>query len=300
MKAMLRGVSGPAMGMEVVLEPGVTVLVGRHANATLPVPNDSYLSGRHCELTLTDQGVVLRDVGSSNGTFVDEERIQAFLLPGDGSFRAGGSVFRIELNVVSVPSVFDLLSSQPEAVYAVLDAARDPAIYPMLLTSGGFYTSLYAGQAALKLEAVSPYLVYLPPQSALLQRIVESGWGQSWGIFLTSSQSAETVWHELRRSLMVTMEETGKYVYFRFYDPRVLRVFLPVADPEQRAQLFGTISSVLMEAEDGSAMLRFAARAAFPEPEIMAVQVAAKKAAQPTPLPNPGDEGTRMFKVGSR
>ena len=257
MKATLRGISGPAAGIEVTLEPGRVVSVGRHATCTVPVVGDPFLSGRHFEITLTERGIALHDFGSSNGTFFNKERIREQLFQGGETFLAGRNAFRVQIAEAQPLSPLDVLSTQPEPLYAVLDAARDPAIYPMLLTSGAKYTSLYTGQSALKLEAVSPYLAYLPPRCELLKKIVTQGWGNAWGIFLTSNQAPETVWHELRRSLMVTMEDTGKWVYFRFYDPRVLRVFMRMADQQQLRELTGTMSGMLMEDENPASLLHF-------------------------------------------
>ena len=44
---------------------------------------------------------------------------------------------------------------------------------------------------------------------------------------------------------------------FRYYDPRVLRKFLPTCTPEQIAAFFGPADSVLIENEDGTELLRF-------------------------------------------
>jgi len=46
----------------------------------------------------------------------------------------------------------------------------------------------------------------------------------------------------------------GKDMYFRFYDPRVLRVFLPTCTPEELSDFFGPIAGFLIEsAERGHA-----------------------------------------------
>jgi hypothetical protein len=44
---------------------------------------------------------------------------------------------------------------------------------------------------------------------------------------------------------------------FRYYDPRVLRVFLPTCDPAQLWQIFGPIQRFDMEGADSSQFLRF-------------------------------------------
>ncbi len=244
------------MGMEVPLDDKRGATVGRNLSCAVALPGDSFLSGSHFEVLLVDGRVVVRDPGSTNGTFVNGARLREHVLQPGELILAGKSTFQVEISSTELPTVVDVLSSQTDPLYAVLDMARDPAMFPLLLSSGAQYTCLYTGPSATKLENVAPYLVQLPPRCELLQKIVEEGWGNSWGIFLTSSQAPQTVWHELRRSLMVTLETTQKFVYFRFYDPRVLRTFLPLADAQQRQEFFGTISSFLMEDEDAGAVLR--------------------------------------------
>src|SRR5687767_12973437 len=43
---------------------------------------DPKVSRRHCQIALTDQGIVLEDLGSKNGTFIENVRVmQALLAP---------------------------------------------------------------------------------------------------------------------------------------------------------------------------------------------------------------------------
>jgi DNA-binding NtrC family response regulator len=64
--------------------------VGRDASADLCVP-DPEVSALHCELRATAEGVVLRDLGSRNGTFVGDLRIRECLLTGPRTLRVGGT-----------------------------------------------------------------------------------------------------------------------------------------------------------------------------------------------------------------
>jgi hypothetical protein len=56
--------------------------VGRDSENHFPIPHPS-VSAVHCQLVLTAEGVLLRDLGSTNGTFIDGSRVeQAVLRPG--------------------------------------------------------------------------------------------------------------------------------------------------------------------------------------------------------------------------
>lgn len=140
-------------------------------------------------------------------------------------------------------------------VWAVLDCARDPAIYLALLESRTEFRCLYSGTLPRALEMVAPQLVELTPTSRLLARWLDEGWGDSWGVFIHIADPAN-LRHHLRKFLKVH-DEQGKRLLFRYYDPRVLRAFLPTCLPEESQQLFGPISAYFCEASDATSLIEF-------------------------------------------
>ena len=145
-----------------------------------------------------------------------------------------------------------------EPLYAVLDSARDPMVLPLLMQSDLEYESLYEGVKGQQLMAVAPYLVKLPKDSELLEKLCDQ-WGESWGIYLTSRTPFKQLRRHFRRFLVVSLEG-GDRVFFRFYDPRVLRVYLPTCQPAEATQFFGSVSSYYLADENPKNLLRFAAR----------------------------------------
>ncbi len=76
----LAGVEGGAPGEGAVHTVDVDpVIVGRDPGVDLAVA-DPEVSGSHCELRAVGEGVLLRDLGSTNGTFVGSLRIREVLL----------------------------------------------------------------------------------------------------------------------------------------------------------------------------------------------------------------------------
>lgn len=72
---------GTPQAWEIPLPPG-TYCIGRVEENDFQIPHPS-VSASHCELVVDGQGVFLRDLDSSNGTFVDHNRIdEAWLQPG--------------------------------------------------------------------------------------------------------------------------------------------------------------------------------------------------------------------------
>ncbi|AUX31015.1 MULTISPECIES: DUF4123 domain-containing protein [Sorangium] len=151
------------------------------------------------------------------------------------------------------------LRQERSPLFAVVDAARDPRIRLLLGEAGEQTASLYTGFQGEILADVGPTLVHLPPGSTLLDALVDCGWGDSWGVFLTSNRPFGDVRKHLRRFLLVE-SGTGKQQYFRFYDPRVLRGFLPTCGPRKVEALFEEIEAFAMEAEDPGKLLRFTAQ----------------------------------------
>ena len=141
-------------------------------------------------------------------------------------------------------------------LFAILDSARAEVVPAKLEQSEAESVSLYKGEPEESLAHVAPYLVQLDPEGELLTWVSEQGWGDSWGVFLTSEASLEDLRQHFRRFLMVKDDE-GKRLYFRFYDPRVLRTYLPTCAADEIKLFFGPVVSYLLESEDGEQLLRY-------------------------------------------
>lgn len=92
--ACLVAVYGPGLGRRWDLTRA-ELLIGRDEGCDVPVALDT-VSRRHCIVSLRDGSVGVRDLGSTNGTFVNERPVgdrEAPLAPGD-RLRAGGAIFR--------------------------------------------------------------------------------------------------------------------------------------------------------------------------------------------------------------
>jgi hypothetical protein len=59
------------------------------------------------------------------------------------------------------------------------------------------------------------------------------------------------------RSFLRVTDEAGRRLIFRYYDPRVLRVYLPTCWPSELRDVFGPIDCFLMEGEDPMVLLNY-------------------------------------------
>ncbi len=142
-----------------------------------------------------------------------------------------------------------------DCLYAILDAARDPRIYPGLrrLAASDQVMPLYQGTTATELAAVAPYIICLGVTNRVFDWIWTEGWGENWGIFVWSLVSPDTVRHHFRRLTMVRTEN-GQRLLFRFYDPRVLLPFLRTCNEEQLSEMFGPMQCFMLETQEGAAL----------------------------------------------
>jgi hypothetical protein len=117
-------------------------------------------------------------------------------------------------------------------VFALLDAARDTGVLDLLAHSDTPYACLYKGQAAETYRAYAPYLLQLRRNSRTLERLLLNAWGAGIGYYFGSSQPPESVHTHLRKFLFVELADRRK-AYFRFYDPRVMRAYLPTCNGQE-------------------------------------------------------------------
>lgn len=142
-------------------------------------------------------------------------------------------------------------------MWMLVDAARDPRIYGLLLEC--FYsdhTCLFAGPLAPELVVAAPYLVQLSYDHQKTRKFIRQAWDNSWGVFVRSDARLETLRRHFRTFLLVR-DESGRRMMFRYYDPRVLRIYLPTCRPEELRTVFGPVERFSVGEEVSATFLEF-------------------------------------------
>ena len=263
-RGILTVVDGRQAFRKVALSVGESIVIGRTEKATLTL-DDPELSAAHCEVSWSGRRALVRDLGSMKGIAVGGEPIAMGIVEPGGFFVAGRTTFQVFAEAATPPRETPpsplrgaqaarakaALGPVDGALYAVVDAARDPRAIRLLQESLDDHQNLYEGVAGRALDDVAPYLVRFRPGSSLLDRLLLGGWGEAWGVFLRSTASPKEVRRHLRRFLMAQDEDTLERLYFRFYDPRVLREFWSVATPRQRDELTADLDAFVLEDDAG-------------------------------------------------
>jgi Domain of unknown function (DUF4123) len=157
----------------------------------------------------------------------------------------------------STDQIANLLFSEDEMnVFAILDGASIPNLLEQLYNCDLEYECLYRGELAPDLAEVAPYLVQLQQKSAFTEWVLEKGWGRHWGVFAKSTADLRSLRRHLRRFLIVH-DSAAKPLYFRYYDPRVLRVYLSTCNAAELETIFGPVDRYVMEDEQASGILSF-------------------------------------------
>lgn len=270
MNFTLEIIAGRHAGARYALDAGRPLTIGRSPQASLSFPDDSFLSGTHFSIEAVENNAVIRDLKSTNGTFVNGQRITEMnVRPGD-VIGAGSLEFHIlrqvpapAANAPSIPPkssfsselpVLNYLRATGAPVYCLLDAACDPNISSLVAMASEPVQCLYNGQSAIELAAWAPYLAELPLHSKLAAMLLTEGWGKGWASYFISRHPLEELRYHFRKFLLIRLDD-GSEAYFRFYDPRVLRDFLPTSTRNEVWEFFGPVEKWVIESPDAGVLL---------------------------------------------
>ncbi len=146
---------------------------------------------------------------------------------------------------------------QPK-VYAILDGAQDKRIEELIRKGELKSSCLYEGKLSYKMTTAAPYLVRLEKDHPQTINIIQQGWGNNWGIYAITYPPASLikVRHNCRK-IAKAIGPDGERLVFRYYDPRVLRTYLPTCSTTDAAKVFGPITDYVMEGKEKDTIHRF-------------------------------------------
>jgi hypothetical protein len=97
MRVVLDVIQGPRKGRSFVFDRHDTFIVGRSRFVHCPMPEDAALSRDHFLIEIQPPRCEVRDLSSTNGTFVNEARVERARLQSGDRIAAGQSVFLVRM-----------------------------------------------------------------------------------------------------------------------------------------------------------------------------------------------------------
>jgi pSer/pThr/pTyr-binding forkhead associated (FHA) protein len=242
-RARLRIVGGPDLGREEELA-GRSLSVGSDPGCDLVV-RDPAVSARHFSLSATEHGILLRDLGSTNGTFVDGYRVGQITMNEGSSIVAGESRFELAMDdgEVSLPlakatNFGELRGHSPpmRALFAVLEQAAKSDATVLVLGESGTGKELAArGLHDRSARRDGPYVVF--DAGAASATLVESQlFGHAKGAFTGATETREGCFEAADGGTLV-LDEIGEL-------PLALRRF-PEERPARAAAVLDSLDAWL-------------------------------------------------------
>ena len=147
------------------------------------------------------------------------------------------------------------------ATYGIFDGAAMPglpqALEEALEEENIESVCLLKGDLEPDVAQAAPYLVRMAADSAFTKWVLKEGWGQHWGVFVRSPADLRRMRMHFRALLNVYGPDMEP-LFFRYYDPRVLRTYLPTCTSDELNSVFGPAEAFVMEHEDAKVLLRCA------------------------------------------
>ena len=145
MRVTLNVVAGPQTGRSFTFDQHDTFMIGRSEDSHFCLPHDRFFSRHHCIVEIAPPQAFLRDLGSTNGTFVNGLRVDSIYLKHGDRIQGGETVLEVQV----AGDNFDSQASQ---------AQRFDKTEPSLITVACINCGLPAKTEASRPDAKLSYL----------------------------------------------------------------------------------------------------------------------------------------------
>ena len=145
MRVTLHVVAGPQTGRDFTFDQHDTFMIGRSEDAQFCLPHDRFFSRHHCILEIAPPQCFLRDLSSTNGTFVNGIRVETAHLKHGDRIQGGETVLEVE--VAAEPS------EVPSNPFSKMDKT-EPSLITVLCLNCGVPSNAEASRPDAKLSYV--------------------------------------------------------------------------------------------------------------------------------------------------
>ena len=145
MRVTLHVVAGPQTGRDFTFEQHDTFMIGRSEDAQFCLPHDRFFSRHHCILEIAPPQCFLRDLSSTNGTFVNGIRVETAHLKHGDRIQGGETVLEVEVAADQT----ELTAGEPR-----YGDKTEPSLITVLCLNCGVPSSAEASRPDAKLSFV--------------------------------------------------------------------------------------------------------------------------------------------------
>lgn len=139
MRVTLRVIAGPQTGRAFTFDQHETFTIGRGDEAQFCLPADRFFSRNHCILEIAPPRIFIRDLGSTNGTFVNGQRVETAHLKNGDKIQGGETVLAVEVST-------DVVQDSPTAY------APPPSLVAVACMKCGSSSSIEASDPGARLS----------------------------------------------------------------------------------------------------------------------------------------------------
>lgn len=149
-----------------------------------------------------------------------------------------------------------LFDTPIKRAFALLDGASEPALIPEIEKAGLATTCLLRGELDTELYRAAPHLLELDADHPLTDWLLTESFGKHWGIFILTNANSRTL-RQHCRALLSVYDPDGEPLFFSYYDPRVLRIYLPTCNARELDDFFGVCKRFIAEDSQNNRLQRF-------------------------------------------
>lgn len=144
MRVTLHVVAGPQTGRTFTFDQHDTFMIGRSEDAQFCLPHDRFFSRHHCLIEIAPPQAFLRDLGSTNGTFVNGLRVETAYLKHGDRIQGGETVLEVEVAV----------DQQAEGLRQYVSEATEPSLITISCLNCGTIAKAEVSRPDAKLSYV--------------------------------------------------------------------------------------------------------------------------------------------------
>jgi Domain of unknown function (DUF4123) len=140
--------------------------------------------------------------------------------------------------------------------FVILDGAHFKSKMDQAILLNENHHNLYTGISPAHLEPLGPFIFEFPHNQEFYEWYMENVQANSRGLIVESIHTFNEVKSHFK-TLIKVRTESGHNLFFRFYDSRVIRSFLPTCQEAELIDFFGPVQSIFAQSVEADILLNY-------------------------------------------